>query len=306
MRILTRLLLVFITLGNSLESDACDVCGGSGNIQGLGLLPQFSSHLAGIQYLYSSSASDHPSLFADKPNEVSAQSVTTLQLWGKYKLSKRFQLFAFLPYVYNNNTDGTQSLRSKGFGDASVIANISIPLAENNSNKRLLLAGAGLKLPTGKYVPVKDASQYVLPNTQAGSGSWDIIGNVNYTVKAAKWGYNIDATYLLTTTNEYQYKFGNRCNISGTAFYSIGQKNLKMLPQCGIRLEYSLHDYDNYEKKWLNEQTGGTMSFISAGAQFFYKKLGLKSIVYIPAYQNYAVGYVHTNTRFETGIFILF
>lgn len=285
---------------------ACDVCGGAISSQSLGLLPQFWKHFVGVQYLYTTSQSSHPSLFEGKPNEESSQVYQFTQLWGRFQINKHFQIFAFVPYLHNSNTELGNNTINCGIGDASTMVNYSLPLAEKANKKRILLAGIGLKMPTGEFNNNANAQHNGLPNTQTGTGSWDVVGNINYTRKGKKWGYNIDASYIATTANKWQYKFGNRANLAAVAFYWLEYKQLKIVPQTGIRAEHALHDYDDYNKKWLNEKTGGIMSFATFGTQLFYNNLGAKVVISIPAYQQYAAGYVHSNSRFEGGIFILF
>jgi hypothetical protein len=285
---------------------ACDVCGCSVSSQSLGLLPQFSKHFVGLQYLYASSQSSHPSLFEGKPNEESSQVYQYTQLWGRFQINKRFQLFGFVPYVHNSNSEQGENTIISGIGDASAMVNYSFPLAEKGHKKRMLLGGIGLKMPTGEFNNSANAQRNGLPNTQTGTGSWDIVASINFTHKGEKWGYNMDASYILTTANKWHYKFGNRTNLAAVAFYWLEYKQFKIVPQMGIRAEHALHDYDHYGKKWLNEKTGGVMTFATLGTQFFFKNFGAKATISVPAYQQYAAGNVRSNSRFEGGIFILF
>jgi hypothetical protein len=305
MRKHVRVWLLLLAINYTSDVQACDVCGSSISNQSLGLLPQFSKHFVGLQYMYASSESSHPSLFADKPNEESNQKYINAQVWGRYQISKRLQGFGFLPYIGNVTKDATQVNRANGIGDASLMLNYAIPLPEKANSKQILLGGIGLKMPTGQYSS-SNAERNTLPNSQAGSGSWDFLGNINYTQKGKKWGYNLDASYVLTTANKWGYKYGNRLNTTVQTFYWVEQKQFKVVPQIGLRIEHALHDYDNYSKKWLNEKTGGVMSFSTVGTQVLYKKVGIKAILSIPIYQQYAAGYVRTNTRFESGVFLLF
>ncbi|MDI9320919.1 MAG: hypothetical protein QM530_10690 [Phycisphaerales bacterium] len=304
MRIKNCILFLLLATSNVPMLSACDVCGSSVSSQSLGLLPQFSKHFVGLQYSYSSSISNHPSLFAGKPDEHTEQQFTNTQIWGRYQIAKRVQLFAFVPYVHSANQNSENSVVNNGIGDATLMGNVSFPFKQRSENKRLLLMGIGIKFPTGKYNP--NVANNSLPNAQTGSGSWDFIANANYTQKVEKWGYNIDLSYLLTTANAWQYKFGNRLNASAICFYWIERKHITIVPQAGVKIEYALHDYDNYSKKWLNEKTGGIMNFASIGTQLFYKKIGFKATFQIPLYQHYASGYVHSNVRFESGFFLLF
>ncbi|MFA6149919.1 MAG: hypothetical protein WC716_01280 [Chitinophagaceae bacterium] len=306
MHLFSRALLLLAALSSAPKADACDVCGTSASNPSLGLLPQFSKNFAGIQFQYSSAESKHPSLFTGKPDEESHQTYATTLLWGRYHIARRFQIAGILPYINNVNAETAQTTNSEGLGDATLMVNYSFPLKEGKKEKQLLLAGAGLKLPTGKYTGASNAERNGLPNVQTGSGSWDILMNINYTCKKAKWGYNLDLTGILTRPNKQQYKFGNRLNTNAVIFYTTGSKSFKIIPQAGLRCEYALHDYDNYSKRWLNEKTGGTMGFASIGTQLLFKSYGIKANLHLPFYQNYAAGYVHSNPRYEGGFFILF
>ncbi|HTN17599.1 MAG TPA: hypothetical protein VL092_07965 [Chitinophagaceae bacterium] len=303
MRLRDRAALLLLAAATALNAAACDVCGGGGSIQGLGLLPQFSGHFAGLQWLHSATSSRHPSLFSGKPDEESGQQYTSVQAWGRYQLNKHIQLVGILPYISNQNRDPLLSTQS-GIGDAVLLANVSIPLdGKAGTRNKLLLIGAGVKLPTGHY---KSAGTEGIPSLQTGTGSWDFTGNLNYTRRHGRWGYNADLSYLFTTANRERYKFGNRLSASGLAFYQLNVRSLRILPQAGLRAEYSLHDYDDYGKKWLNEQSGGTVAFASAGVQIYFRKIGLRTLVSLPFYQHLSAGYVHTTARMEAGIFILF
>ncbi|MBL7712117.1 MAG: hypothetical protein JNL13_06625 [Chitinophagaceae bacterium] len=303
MHLLYRAALLLIATGGTLSAPACDVCGGGTGIQGPGLFAQFSGHFAGLQLLHSATSARHPSLFAGKPDEVSSQHYTTVQAWGRYQLSKRIQLAGILPYSSNQNRDPLLRTQS-GLGDAVLLAYVSLPLdGKQGTANKLLLIGGGVKLPTGQY---NSSGTETIPALQTGTGSWDFTGNISYTRRYTRWGYNGDLAYLLTTANRELYKYGNRMNASGLVFYQFTPGSFRILPQAGLRAEYTLHDYDNYGKKWLNEQSGGTAAFASAGLQAYFKKLGLRAMLHLPFYQHLSAGYVHSTARTEAGIFILF
>lgn len=287
------------------ELYACDVCGSASVSQSFGLLPQFSGHFAGVQYQYAHSLSNHPGLLDKDPAEHAAQYFNTVQVWGRYQLSSRLQLFAFVPYVYNVNNDGNHS-SLQGIGDVSVSLNTVLLQSERQEKKQILLAGAGLKLPTGVYKGIADADRNGLPNMQAGTGSADVLLNGNYTYKKGKAGFNLDASAVVTTANSSGYKYGNRFALGALAFYWLEWKQFRLVPQAGLRQEYTLHDYEHYKRKWLNEQSGGYVSFFSAGTQAYCRKWGLKAMIHLPLLQDYASGIVHIRPRVESGIFFLF
>jgi hypothetical protein len=302
------LCLVLLIAGTMQNTRACDVCGCSASNQYLGILPQFYRHFVGVQYQYRSFNSSHPPLFAGRPDERSTEYYNTIQLWGRYYVGKRLQLFGFVPYQNNIRNSATGKIITSGIGDASMLANVVIVKADTTPKtwKHMLLAGGGIKLPTGKYSGITALDRAGLPNMQAGTGSWDFVVNANYTVRYKMAGLNLDAAYTLTTVNREKYKYGNRLNTGFLAFYWLQAGAFNILPQAGMRYEYTLHDYDNYERKWLNEQSGGYQCFTSAGVQVYYKRFGLQSMYQIPVSQHYAAGYVAAKKRLETGLLFLF
>ena len=293
----------------NLQAVACDVCGCSSSNQYLGILPQFHWNFAGVQYQYSSFSSTHPSLFEGKPAEHSQDYYNTTQVWGRYNIGKRLQVFLFVPYHYNIDHADTTRSTSSGLGDISLLVNrIMIKDKEASGNwGQQLIAGGGIKAPTGHNTGITTNDRMGLPNLQPGTGSWDLIVNANYTLRYKKEGINLDCAYTFTTPNKDNYKYGNRMNAGLLAYYSLRLKRgFSLLPQAGVRYDYTLHDYDNYSKKWLNEQSGGYLCFGNIGLQAYYNRLGLRLNYQIPLGQYYGSGYVTAKTKTEAGIFLLF
>jgi hypothetical protein len=232
----------------------------------------------------------------------------TMQLWGRYYAGKKVQLFAFVPYHMNSGSDAGNPFKITGLGDVSLLANTVI-IKDDSMIKQwhhTLLGGGGIKLPTGKYTGITMLDEQGLPNVQAGTGSWDFILNANYTIRHQRTGINTDASYTITTTSPGGYKYGNRLNTGILGFYWWQKNKFSLLPQAGIRYEYSLHDYDNYNRKWLNESSGGNIVLAAFGAQSFYRQYGAKIIYNIPVAQNYAGNNVTVGPRLETSLLFLF
>lgn len=306
MKFLKTLLLALSVM--SYNAEACDVCGCSASNQYLGLLPKSTLSFISLQYQYNSFKSDHPSLFENRPNEVASDYYNTVQLWGRYAVTDRLQVFAFVPYRYNMQKTDTSTYTNSGIGDMSVLANWVL-IKDNVIDakwRHQLFAGGGVKAPTGSYTGITAMDKQGLPNMQPGSASWDFIVNANYTVRKNAAGINLDAAYTFTTANKDAYKYGNKLNAGLLGFYFIKKGKYNFIPQIGVRYEYSLHDYDNYTRKWLNEQSGGYMSFATAGLQVYYNKIGAKVTYQQPLMQQYSSGYVTARQRIDVGIFLLF
>lgn len=302
-----QILVCLLLLSAAGNTKGCDACACASQGQQLGILPQYYRHFAGMQYQYSGYQNMHVN--GDGSSTLSGQHYNSMQLWGRYYISKGIQLFAFVPYHYNLQNTGNLHTVTQGIGDVSVWANTTLlqtPDTSLGSLKQLLLAGAGIKAPTGQYKSIAQLDLEGLPNMQAGSGSWDFIANANYTLRHNNAGVNLEASYTFTTVTKGDYKYGNRLSSSLTGFYSIRSGNITLLPQAGAVYQYSLHDYQNYTLKWLDKQTGGYVLYAMAGLQVYYKQLGLQLNYYLPAAQNFANGNVTARQKANAGVFILF
>ncbi len=297
---------MLLTMHTCISAKACDVCGCSASNQFLGILPRYSYNFIGFQYQESSFSTAHPSLYENKPYDHSHDHYNTFQLWGRYNLGQHYQLFAFLPYQYNIHKQDSANSKQSGIGDISVLLNRIVWKSESDKVNHLLLVGGGIKLPTGHHDGISTLDKQGLPNMQPGSGAFDFIANTNYTIRYNKAGINLDAAYTFTSTTKDSYKYGNRLNAGILGFYTLNVKQFALLPIAGVRYEYTLHDYDNYSRKWLNEQSGGYLCYATLGIQAYYNKLGARLTYQQPIAQQYGAGYVTTNHKVEIGIFLLF
>ncbi|RYD55794.1 MAG: hypothetical protein EOP56_14620 [Sphingobacteriales bacterium] len=299
-------LLTGLLLAVSAPSWACDACAGVSGNQSLGILPQYSNHFVGLQGQIRRFSSVHPALTDAKPDTRTEETYRTLQLWGKYNVTDKLKLFGFVPYNANmQQQQGSAQTTNAGLGDISLIANwVVLKSADTSSYPRhRLQAGGGVKLPTGKFV--KSTGSTDLPMMQLGTASWDALLNANYTVRGERTGLLWDATYTLTTPNSLSYKYGNRLltNMLGFRTWQVGQAT--MILQAGGQYELALHDYDNFSEKWLNEQTGGSMLFGTAGLQAIYGRLGLQCSYQSPLWQKYANGHVKVKYKADAGLFFM-
>jgi hypothetical protein len=292
---------------SGMAASACDVCGASGGNQNLGLLPQFYSNFAGLQYQYRSFTSTHPSHEVGSLPQQSEDNYNTVQAWGRYAPGNRIQLFAFVPYYSNAQTIGGVKTTTGGLGDITVMGSYAaIKKTAKNGTRHQLLTGLGVKAPTGSYEGISSRDEDGLPNMQPGTGSWDFVANANYTWSRSQLGFNTEISYTFTTANKDEYKYGDRLSTGITGFYSRKLRSLTLLPMAGVKYEYTLHDYENYSRKWLNEDTGGSMLYGTLGMQAYYNRLALQLNLDLPLAQSYAGGNVQARYRTTAGVLFLF
>jgi len=284
---------------------ACDVCGCSAGGQYFGLLPNAGKNFVGVQYQYMGITTAYPSLFNTATVDRSAERYNTVQAWGRYAPGKNVMLFAFVPFRYNVQVKDTSQNISSGVGDVMVIADVVLMNKQSRNCTQQLFAGGGVKAPSGEHVGITELDKMGLPNMQPGTGSWDFLVNANYTLKGHHYGLNADVSYSLTTANADKLKYGNKLAGGLVVYRTLDRGAIAIVPQLGARYEYALHDYDNYPRRWLNEQSGGYMAFGTAAIQAYYRRIGWRVVYNIPVAQQYSSGYVIARARFETGFFIL-
>lgn len=291
----------------SLQAMACDVCGGSSGSY-LGVLPRFEQHFVGLSFQYQPFVAIHPDMVGSSVPVRSQNYVRSVTAWGRFYPLKRLQVFAFVPYTYNTSIEPTQTVTMQGLGDVKVLANymlLNTPDSSEGQLKHNLLIGGGVKAPTGKNNFV-NSEGIILSNMQPGTGSWDLLANANYTIRIDKAGVNADVTYKYSTANERDYRYGDKLNAGLTGFYWYDAGKASLLPQLGMRYEYSQQDYSSYRYLIHNAYSGGAQAYGTGGLTTYLGKFGIGAMVSIPVWQNYADGLVQAKTRTEVQLQFLF
>src|ERR1051325_9406427 len=147
-----RLLIVMAIAMIATETHACDVCGCSLGGNYFGILPFYGKNFVGLRW---SQAQFHSYIYPTPniPAQTSNDTYSKVELWTRYHLTKRIQLFAFVPYVYNSMNGTDQVVYAQGLGDINLMANYELLNNSEGSSdwKHTLVTGGGIKLPTGKF-----------------------------------------------------------------------------------------------------------------------------------------------------------
>ncbi len=294
-----KLILLLILFTNISLSEACDICGCGVGGYYLGIMPQFHSNFIGLRYRAFSFDShlghSHEGLFSSK------EYFQSTELWARYYPTQRLQILAFVPYHFNRQETDNKNLYISGLGDISILTSYQLIAPKADTVKRLfrhnLWVGTGIKTNTGRYnYNENDATQVANPNFQLGTGSWDLLLNMTYTLRYKKIGLNIDANYKINTANEHKYRFGNR--VSGTLagfFVQRITRKFAVMPNVGIYAESSAVDHRN---KFEVEHTGGSLMALSVGIEtYFLGKYSLGLNFQSPITQNLADKQIKANNR---------
>ncbi len=291
--------LLIITLVSSAHTYSCEMCGVHSGGNSISMIPQWCNHFASIQYQYNEYKTFENSGNTDASKTGASYYNKAVFLAG-VRLSKSLQLLAVVPYQYNTRITVAAKNIYKGIGDITLVGTTTI-FSRTNSLKQNLIAGAGVKTPTGHH-DVNDS----LLGLQPGTGSWDFLLYANYGVSKGNNGAIAEASYTFTLPDAAEYKFGNNLMAKLTYYYIFRSRKLQILPSGGVKYQYLLHDYVNYNKKWLDEGTGGSIMSLCIGARLQKGNTGLMLNTTLPLIQDYATGYAKAMPGFDVGLYVAF
>ena len=265
-----KFIIILITIILPLRTYACDACGCSLGGNYFGILPLYNKNFVGLRWSQAKfyAYMDHHSEYL--PPEYSNDTYRKVELWGRFYINKRFQVFSFIPYAFNTMDGNEQKVSINGLGDMTAMANyllFNTGEDETRKFKHTLLAGGGLKLPTGKF-DTEDKGKLVNRNFQIGTGSLDFLLTSVYTIRYQRVGANIEAGYKINTRNSNQYHFGNQFNISSLFFYWQKVKSISFLPNAGVYYEQAAKHKD---RGIIQANTGGSALFATAGLETYFK-----------------------------------
>jgi hypothetical protein len=288
---LKKILLLIVIALTCIKSNACPICGcGVGNFY-IGLLPGFNNKFIGVRYQYTR----YETHLNGEPDEFSRDHYKMAEVWGGLNVGKRWQVLGFIPYHFNyqNTDEGVET--KNGLGDMMFMANYNLWKSskqnknDKSSSSQEFWLGGGIKLPTGKYeVNHEDPETEIGDvNSQMGTGSLDFIANAMYNVKLGKFGINNSASYKINSSNNSNYKFGNRFVASSFAFYTAHLKNIYVAPNVGVLYEDAAINHFN---KNIVEQTGGYIALGVTGFDVSIGKISMGANMQLPFAQDFADG----------------
>ncbi|WP_435260763.1 transporter [Tenacibaculum sp. nBUS_03] len=279
----------------------CDACGCSNNGGSLGLGGVIDTNFIGVRYLHQKYQSKD-GIFNNSPkiNEF----FNTVQVWSRIPVIKGYlEAQIFVPFHFHSREYINKTTKIKGLGDLSLLVNYTVLNKMNgiynekkdatSTSNHLLKVGGGIKLPTGNYDETVNNS--INPSFQLGTGSVDVITNVQYVYKYNNWGVTNYLNYYLKTANKKDYQFGNQFNFNSTFFYMLkdARKN-NFVPSVGVSGEfYGSNKVFNLPIK----NTKGYALFTSFGAEYNMKKLTIGALAMYPIKQKLAQGTIKVKYR---------
>lgn len=288
-----------IMLLANVELSACDVCGCNINGHQFGILPLFQKHFVGIRYKYNSFRSTHPPLFSNETVTFSNEYFSTIDIWARYNLGQRWQVFGYLPYQYSKKVEDGVSSSNDGIGDLTLLAMYNLINQKRSEDRHWvqnLQIGGGLKLPTGNN-DFLDQNNDWIPGIQTGTGSVDLLVNANYVIRFDAVGLSLEASYRHNTKDkDHDFKYGDRWVSGLRGFYIFTFGSSSIMPSFGASLDYAKRDF--HEGAWV-DLSGGYFVSGQIGIDYFIKNV-MFGIQYAPVIQqDVAFGNLKANPKFH-------
>lgn len=193
----------------------------------------------------------------------------TFECRGDVRIWEDLKLTWILPYVTNQqNIEAYQKYNVTGIGDPTLlITGRPFRTTGKNKNQKMnathhLETGIGIKFPLGKTdLQFEDG----IPNLdlQPGSGSWDYLTVLRYTLMKNAFKMTGTTIYRFNTTNRDGYAYGTSMNATIVLSYQTNIKKISFIPQVGAYAELAGYDHSTIEHK----DTGGRIMYLTTGFQ---------------------------------------
>lgn len=244
-----KLSIAGLLVAASLNSFACDVCGGGGSGNFQGVVPLFGQNQLSFRSNYFNAIHPMETYSSPLPASIVREDHFLQQEFSFRKFTPKKMIYSVsVPLGINTRIATDRTTQIKGIGDIQLGAS-RILLNTSDSSfrtvKHILTVGIGMALPTGKYMQ-RDETLLRLPaNFQLGRGAYACSFNLYYVLRRKNIGFALNAQERVFSENELSYQFGNSTSTSAVAFYrrNIESMRLTLLPQLGIGFENQKQDF---------------------------------------------------------------
>jgi len=298
-----KLFVAITILLLALNANACSICGcGGGNLY-LGLYPSFDTKFIGVRYTYG----DYRTILKNDNTQFSNNTYNSYEIYAGFNLTKKWQLFTFIPYQVNNQVSDDGKSSNQGMGDITILTNYQIYNYHKVVDDKKLVThkiwlGGGIKLKTGAFnIDTHDpASTLADVNTQMGTGATDFLLNVRDIYQVENSGLATTVNYKINNKNNQGYQFGDKFTFNTIAYYNLSSKNTVVTPNIGLMYETVGGNKMDGSLIYLTEgldngsyHTGGNTFSGIGGVEVNVKKVSFGLNVQAPIQQNVAAGQVN-------------
>lgn len=289
------LLLFFLLIFGTTE--ACDICGCGNNGNYIGILPEFHKNIVGIRYRQNSLRT-HIGNNGMDTYLTNKETYSAYEFWSSIKIAKNFHLSLTVPYNFSTKKGLNENQVIKGLGDVNLMAFYTL-FQSNKLTKssnvfiQSLSLSAGIKLPTGLYQQIENASSSQL--FTLGTGTYDFsIGGI-YEARLQNTGLNITTNFKMNSFNRFKYQYGNRFQFNTQIYHKFFViDKLSIAPNTGIQLEINKKDFN---KNNIVNISGGSLLNGIIGMECKINNILIGFNSQHPLYQNIANNMISSTTR---------
>lgn len=215
------------------------------------------------------------------PNDYEIYRVVELR--GKYFLSKRLELNAFVPYVMNSARANGQTLNLAGIGDATVFAGYHlIRNIETAGVQSRLIVGGGAKLPTGDYQRRNAAGRRYPTLNQPGTGTTDGFVYANYIGSYRSFGLSLNTSYRRGSRNRIDEGLAPSATTFANLFYRIPLgPSWQVYPSA--QFFYEKTKGETFEGQLTGEHAMNN-ALLGPGLDVYYRNFSLNTSFQLPVY----------------------
>jgi hypothetical protein len=216
------------------------------------------------------------------------ESYKIFELRFKYFVFKRLELNVFAPLIDNKSKTNDVFIHHTGFGDVSFNAGFHVitPKADKTIRHKLI-AGAGIKLPTGNFYAHDRFSNRLPFEMQPGTGSLDGFGYLNYVLMTKKIGISLNLNYKVNGKNIYNEKLNNSHNEFASLFYKLSFKNILLYPSVQANYEFTKGLIISNQ---LQNGTNVNSLLLGPGLDFYYKSFSVNTSWQFTAFEKIESG----------------
>ncbi|MCB0502058.1 MAG: hypothetical protein KDD32_05205 [Bacteroidetes bacterium] len=268
-----RNLIIFLMFFPLINTMACDNCGGGGLGLDANILSANNGNAVGLLV-----EAQNYKTFIDGQKQKNYLFNYTIN--GSYQPHAKVQIKFYLPlFLQANRTAETHSF---GLGDAVTLSTYT-PIDKRKVEKEIQhrwSVSGGLKIPTGKYSNNTESITTAIP---FGSKSWDFILGTSYAFKVKNYILSGNVMGKITTTNRYDFKYGNSFETAIQNSYKFDVKDGQLYPFVGVKFNWQANDISN---NFYRIYTGGYLFSEVMGLQFNYYQYKLAFHTEIPFSQH--------------------
>lgn len=292
-----RIFVLVAFLASAHQVWSCDACGCSINGDSWGIMPKYNVHFVGLRLQYRQYHSVHPADHAAEGTMLTGDDYFyKADLFGRWTINRRILITAAMPYRYNLRHESSEKLTNSGIGDASLMVNYLPILPGCNDWKHALQISAGAEAPTGKFTFSHDHPA----NMQAGSGTWDYLFGLNYTLRYRNAGINLEGNYRYNGITKVGYDWGNSWTGGSKIFTTIHQdSSTTIMPWAGLSYEEYESNIENTKYQIRAAYTGGYLMSWNAGADYYSEHFGAGLELGMPIVNELSDGY--SKMKFHAG-----